>query len=91
MKNQIKKNFLAFFKIEYVAHISTYKLKEIKWTPGETVQEYNKRFKDLLTQIPYIIDVNLLVHWYVAGLLHHIRALLRMHEIKSLEKALKKV
>ena len=89
-KDEIKKNFLAFFKTKDVAHLATENLKESKQTPGETVREYDKRFKDLLSQIPYTIDVNLLVQWYVADLLHHIRAPLRMHEIKTLEKDLKK-
>jgi hypothetical protein len=30
------------------------------------------------------------VKWYVAGLLDHVRAPLRMHDIKSLEEAFKK-
>ena len=37
-----------------------------------------------------IIDANLLVQWYVAGLLHHVRAPLRMHDITTLEEAFKK-
>ena len=36
------------------------------------------------------IDVNLLIQWYVAGLIHHVRASLRMRDIKSLEEAFKK-
>ena len=36
-KDKIKKNFLAFFKIEYVAHLATQKLKDIKQVPGETI------------------------------------------------------
>ena len=72
-------------------HISLLnKLKEIKQTPRETIQEYNKRFKDLLNQIPYTIDVNLLVQSYVTGLQHHVRSPLIMHEIKTLEEALEK-
>ena len=47
-------------------------------------------FKDLLSQIPYNIDANILVQWYVAGLLHHVRDPLRMHDIKTLEEAFKK-
>ena len=31
-----------------------------------------------------------MVQWYVAGLLHHVRDPLRMHDIKTLEEALKK-
>jgi hypothetical protein len=43
-------------------------MKEIKQSLGETIQEYDKRFKDLLSQIPYVIEERLLVQWYVAGL-----------------------
>ena len=89
-KAEIKANFLAFFKMEDVTHLATQKLKDIKQKPGESVREYDKRFKDLLRQIPAIIDANLLVQWYVVGLLHHVRAPLRMHDITSLEEAFKK-
>ena len=89
-KDEIKTNFLDFFKTEYVAHLARQKLKDINQIPRETVWECDKRFKDLLSQIPYNIDSNLLVQWYVAGLLHHVRAPLRMHDIKTLEEAFKK-
>ena len=79
-----------FFKREDIAHLAAHKLKDIKQVPGKSVWEYDKRFKDLLSQIPNNIDVNLLVQWYVVGLLHHVRAPLRMHDIKSLEEAFKK-
>ena len=89
-KVEIKANFLAFFKTEDVAHLAAQKLKDIKKMPGESVREYDKRFKDLLSQIQKNIDVHLLVQWYVTGLLHHVRAPLRMHDIMSLEEAFKK-
>ena len=89
-KDEIKTNFLAFFKTEDVAHLAAQKLKDIKQIPGEIVQEYDKRFKDLLSQISYNIDSNHLVQWYIAGLLHHVRDPLRMHDIKTLEESLKK-
>ena len=60
-KDEIKTNFLAFFKTKDVAHLATKKLKDIKKVHGETVREYDKRFKELLSQIPYNIDANLLV------------------------------
>ena len=83
-KDEIKRNFLAFFKTEDVAHLAAQKLKDIKKIPRETVREYDKIFKDLLSQIPYNIDANILVQWYVVGLLHHVRAPLRMHDIKTI-------
>ena len=89
-KVEIKANFLAFFKMEDVAHLVAQKLKDIKQRLGESIREYDKRFKDLLSQIPANIDANLLVQWYVARLLHHVRAPPRMHDITSLEEAFKK-
>ena len=44
-KDDIKSNFLSFFKIEYVAHLATQKLKDIKQVPGELVREYDKDSK----------------------------------------------
>ena len=89
-KDEIKTNFLAFCKTEGVAHLASEKLKDIKKIPGEIVWEYEKRFKYLLSHISYNIDSNLLVQWYIAWLLHHVMAPLRMHDIKTLEEALKK-
>ena len=89
-KDKINLNFLAFFKTKDDTHLVAQKLKDIKQVPGETVREYDKRFKDLLSQIPYNIDANILVQWYVVGLVHHVRAPLRMHDIKTLEKSSKR-
>ena len=57
-KDEIKTNFLSFFKTKDVTHLDAQKLKDIKQVPRETVREYDKRFKDLLSQIPYNIDAN---------------------------------
>lgn len=58
--------------------------------PSESIWEYDKRFKDLLSQIPSNIDANLLVQWYVVDFLHHVRDPLKMHDIKTLEESFKK-
>ena len=71
-KEEIKDNFLTFFKIQDITHLAAQKLKEIKQILGELVREYYKRFKDLLSQIPMMIDHKLLVQWYVTGLLPRI-------------------
>ena len=76
--------------MEDVSHLASQKLKDIKQVPGESIWEYDNRFKDLLSQIPSNIDANLLVQWYMEGLLHHVSAPLRMHDIKTLEEAFKK-
>ena len=60
-KDEIKTNFLSFFKTKDVSHLANQKLKDIKQIPREIVWEYDKRFKDLLSQFHYNIDSNLLV------------------------------
>jgi hypothetical protein len=50
-KEEIKNSFLTFFKIQDITHLAAQKLKEIKQRPGESVREYDKRFKYLLSQI----------------------------------------
>jgi hypothetical protein len=47
-KSEIQQNFLAFFTWD-VKNLSSQKLKEIKQTPCESICEYDKRFKDLLS------------------------------------------
>ena len=89
-KDEIKTYFLAFFKKQDVAHLAAQKFKDIKQILGYIVHKYDKRFKDLLSQISYNIDNNLLVQWYVSRLLHHVRDPLIMHDIKNLEEAFKK-
>lgn len=53
------------------------------------VRECDKIYKDLLIQIMYVIDENILVQCYVVGLLQNIYGPLRMHEVKNCEEALK--
>jgi hypothetical protein len=65
------------------------KIKDIKKKLGEIVHEYDKIFKNLLNQIPYIIDKKMLVQWYVVGLLQTIRAPLQMYDVHTCEEALK--
>lgn len=57
---------------------------------GVSVRDYDKRFKDLPSQIPYQLEERLLVQWFVASLLHIIREPLRMHEIINYDNALEK-
>ena len=71
-KNVIKQNFLTFFRMKDTRHITTQKLKETKHLLGESVREYNKCFKYLLSKINYTIDKQLLVQWFMAGLLQKI-------------------
>ncbi len=53
------------------------------------MHKYDKIFKYLLIQIPYIIDENFLLQWYVVGLLQNICSPLRRHEVKTCDEALR--
>jgi hypothetical protein len=55
-KPKIKNSFLTFFKIQDITHLVAQNLKEIKKMLGESVREYDKRFKGLLSQIPTMIN-----------------------------------
>jgi hypothetical protein len=85
-----KKKILTFFKTQYIIHMEMKKIKKIKKNPSETVREYEKIFKGLLSQIPYPIDEKLLVQWYVAGILQNIITPLRMYDLSTCEEILKK-
>lgn len=54
------------------------------------MSKYDKRFKDILSQIMYTIDEKLLLQWFITGLIHKIRAPLSMHEFLTCEYDLKK-
>jgi len=73
-----------------INHFAAQKLKEIKQNLGKTDREYDKRFKDLLSKIPYAIDDKLLVQWYVVGLLQKIRVPLCMYDLQTCEEVLRK-
>jgi hypothetical protein len=89
-KLEIKNKFLSFFKVQDVTHLDAQKIKEIKKRLGELVHEYDKRFKDLLSQISLKINQNILVQWYVARLLQWIQTPLQLYEITSCEDTLQK-
>ena len=69
MKGQIHAEFLAFFKTQEGSHLAVQKLKEIKQKHGESIRAYDRRLKDTLSLIPYVIEERLMVQWFVAGLL----------------------
>lgn len=53
-KNEIKQNFPTFFRTQDVKHLLAQKLKDIRQMLRESVQEYDKIFKDLLSKISTI-------------------------------------
>jgi hypothetical protein len=90
LKRINKDNFSTFFKIQDVTHLAAQNLKEIKQRSGESVREYDKRFKDLLSQILITIDQNLLVQRYLARILPIICSFLCLYEITNCEYVLQK-
>ena len=67
-KEYIKQQFLSFFKTPDEKHVVAKKLKMTVRKPIETIQDYYKRFKNLLSQIDYNIDEQLLIQWFLAGI-----------------------
>ena len=67
-KAKIKAQFLSFFKTPDAKHLAAKKLKTTSQNPGETVCDYDKRWKDRLSQLDYVIDEQLLIQWFIAGL-----------------------
>ena len=61
MKAEIKAQFLSFFKTPDTKHLAAKKLKTTSQKPWETVHDYDKRWKDLLSQLYYVIDQQLLI------------------------------
>ena len=55
-KADIKVQFLSFFKTLDAKHLAAKKLKTTSQKPGETVCNYDKCWKDLLSQLDYVID-----------------------------------
>ena len=67
-KAEIKSQFLSFFKTLDVKHLAAKKLKTTSQKPAESVREYDKRWKDLLSQLDYVIDEKLLIQWFLASI-----------------------
>lgn len=84
-------NLSCILKIKDINHSVAQKLKDIKQSLGESVRGYDKRFRDILSHIPYQMDEKLFIQWFVLVLLHKIREPLRMHEITTYEEAIRKV
>ena len=60
-KAEIKVQFLSFFKTPDTKHLAAKKLKTTSQKPAESVREYDKWWKDLLSQLDYVIDEKLLI------------------------------
>ena len=55
-KSKIKAQFLSFFKTPDAKHLAAKKLKTTSQKPRESVSDYDKHWKDLLSQLDYVID-----------------------------------
>ena len=67
-KEEIKAQFLSFFKTPDTKHLAAKNLKTTSQKPAESVREYDKRWKYLLSQLDYVIDEKLLIQWFLVGL-----------------------
>ena len=89
-KAEIKAQFLSFFKTPDAKHLAAKKLKTTQQKPGETVRDYDKHWKDLLSQLDYVIDEKLLIHWFLAGLSQKVHRHISMETFKTYEDAMTK-
>ena len=89
-KADIKAQFLSFFKTLDAKHLTAKKLKTTSQKPAESVREYDKRWKDLLSQLDYVIDEQLLIQWFLVGLSQKIRWHISLEMFKTYEDVLTK-
>ena len=89
-KAEVKTQFLSFFKTPDAKHLATKKLKTTSQKPRETVRDYDKCWKDLLSQLDYVIDEQLLIQWFLAGQSQKIRRHISLETLKNYEDALTK-
>ena len=59
------------------------KLNEIKQRPNELVLEFDQKFKTLLSQVSFNIDMQQHREWFIAALLPHIRLSLMHQKVAS--------
>ena len=57
--------------------------KEIKQKPNESVWEFDQKFKTLLSQVSFNIDMQHHREWFIVALLPHIRLSLMQQKITS--------
>ena len=82
--------FLSFFKTLDAKHLAAKKLKTTSQNPAESFREYDKRWKDLLNHLDYVIDEQLLIHWFLESLSQKIRRHISLETFKTYEDALTK-
>ena len=89
-KAEIKAQFLSFLKTLDAKHLAAKKLKTTSQNPGESVHDYDKHWKDLLIQLGYVIEEQLLIQWFLAGLSQKVHWHISLETFKTYEDALTK-
>ena len=89
-KAEVKAQFLLFFKTPDAKHLAAKKLKTTSQKLGETVRDYDKRWKDLLSQLNYVIDEQFLIQWFLASLSQKIQWHISLETFKTYEDVLTK-
>ena len=79
-----------FFKTPDAKHLEAKKLKTTSQKATESVWEYKKCWKYLLSQLDYVIDEQLLIQWFLAGLSQKIQWHIILETFKTYEDALTK-
>ena len=82
--------FLLFFKTPDAKHLAAKKLKTTSQKPIESVCNYDKCWKYLLSQLDYVIDEQLLIQWFIAGLSQKIQWNISLETFKTYEDVLTK-
>ena len=65
-------------------------MKKTSQKLAESIWDYDKRWKDLLSQLDYVIDEQLLIHWFLPGLSQRIRQHISLETFKTYEDTLTK-
>ena len=81
---------MSFFKTLDAKHLAAKKLKTTSQKLAKSVREYDKRWKDLLNQLDYVIDEQLLIQWFLAGLSQNIWWHISLETFKTYEDVLTK-
>ena len=89
-KAEFKAQFVSFFKTPDAKHLAAKKLKTTSQKSRETVRDYDKYWEDLLSQLDYVIDEQLLIQWFLIGLSQKICRHISLETFKTYEDALTK-
>ena len=86
--DQIKAAMIKEFKKPKSESQCITELKEIQQKRGESVWDFDQRFKVLLDQVSFTIGTEQHKEWFIAALLPHIRTPLMQQKVKDQSEAL---